>query len=226
MCNTMPVSYEGKTIDGWEIQSRIAKVVMTLEDGSLNVVTYDHPSYFGNGFVIPSDKVKGLLIAGDAITLYSGGNHIRGYAVNGVLWHYVTKDEAEQERLDWLKNEEIRKQRQFDDNIHKWQDEIKVLYPEFYNRIRKFENQYGYETFWKEGGPYELFIYQEAQKLINRAKVLFPTSPVFQISWVEEFKELPYEKQKAFHPDVSDDHSGNTWHCMIGFAIAYLEGKL
>lgn len=214
------------TEDGWEVQVRQVKSVKKLDDGTLDVSTYDDPRYFGNGFVIPAERVKGELIPGDRITLYSAGNFIRGYKVNHNEWYYQTKEQAETERKEYLAKMKADKEREFEENIDEWQQSMVGLRPPFYRRLVRFEHSQGFKEFWTNSGPYELFIYLEANKLISAVLAVHPHDMVSQVAWLEEFKAADMDKQKEMFPDVSNDHSGFTHSAMIAFAFAYIEGTL
>jgi hypothetical protein len=213
------------TEDGWEVETRTVKSATKVADGSYDVTVEDNPNYFGNGFFIPADRVKGELKPGDDITLYVGGNFVRGYEVNEVEWHYMTREEAEAERQEWLAKNEARKKKEFEDNIDDYMSRMVVLPPPFYKRLKAFENKYGFEEFWTESGAYELFVYEQAVLLANAAKK-HGGNAKSQAAWIQYFKELPPETQLELVEGMSQDHSGNTFGGMIWFATRYVEGTL
>lgn len=149
---------------------------------------------------------------GDYIRVYTYGvSCIRGIFIKGVKVFY----ETEQEYMDRFKREQEERDRQEQEKYYtdkEATDARIALLPEvFQRRIQRF-TEGNCDFVWKYL-RYELFCCEEAMRISDR----FKTSES-----VSEFYSAPWEKQKELMPELSDEHSGNTFGCACKLAQAYL----
>ncbi len=152
---------------------------------------------------------------GDSITVHTKGGAfgtIRGIDINGVPVFWKTDEELEAARLKWLKEQEERKQKQFQDNVAKMDAQYAALPQCFKERISKF--RYNNDRFRIDYESYELFCCEQA---IEIAKACVTPAEV------EKFKAKPWEQQIKQVPNLSEDHSGNTFGAACALAYWYLE---
>lgn len=76
---------------------------------------------------------------GDIVTLHTKRfSFIRGMDINGVSLFYKTDEQLEEDRLEWLRQDEERKQKEFDENKAKMDEQYNVLPDCFKKRIDRF----------------------------------------------------------------------------------------
>jgi hypothetical protein len=88
---------------------------------------------------------------------------------------------------------------------------VAALPPEFQARIARFWRN---NPSFSENLPYELFCCQEAVKIAARCKTA---------GGIRIFHDLPCEKQREAVPELSGEHSGNTFGAACLLAQCYLE---
>jgi len=149
---------------------------------------------------------------GDLVTLHTvRGSTVRGVDINGSSVFYKTDEQLEQERKEWLENNEKEKQASFVKNKAKMDSDYDGLPAVFRQRIDKFRNANPRFRIDYEG--YELFCCMEAVNIANGVKTK---------EALDDFCKLDYEQQKEIVPELSDGHSGNTFGSACRLAYWYL----
>lgn len=150
---------------------------------------------------------------GDTVTLFTRGfSEIVGMDLNGERCFLFTEEELEQQRQEWLKENEEKKQKEFLENKDKLDEKYNNLPHCFQRRIQKF--RYNNPRFRIDYEPYEMFCCEQAVLIANACKT---------IDGVNEFYKMKWEDQKKQVPELSDGHSGNTFGVSCKLAALYLD---
>lgn len=148
---------------------------------------------------------------GDKIRVYGRfGNAIRGIVVNDTVLFYRTADEQDKINRQTAQKMREDKLRDYEAKKAEYEAAVAALPPEFQTRIARFWRNN--PTFW-EFLPYEVFCCQQAVKIATRFKTA---------EEIRTFYNLPYEKQREELPDLSDQHSGNTFGTACALAQCYV----
>ena len=118
----------------------------------------------------------------------------------------------EAERQAWLEENEKRKQQEYLDNVGKMDAQYDALPQYFKDRIDRFRANNDRFRIDYEG--YELFCCEQAVIIANALK---------SSEAVKEFNDLKWEEQFKAVPEISHDHSGNTFGCSVQLAYWYLK---
>lgn len=132
--------------------------------------------------------------------------HILGIVIDGHVFRYktLTQDRAEHEA--WVEQTRMEARKEFP-----VRDKLIAELPEvFQQRIHKFQRA---PHFREDLEGYELSVCQEAVAIAARLK----TERKLQI-----WSRLSYAHQRQFMPELSDGHSGNSFHMSVVLAWAYL----
>lgn len=150
---------------------------------------------------------------GDKITLHTyGGSGIRGMDINGEKIYYKSDAQLEDERQEWLAENERKKQAAFKKNKPQMDKDYESLPQVFRERIDRFrENN---DRFRIDYEVYEVFCCKQAVEIAEGCKTR---------ENIEEFKKLDFKEQKKSVPNLDDGHSGNTFGCACALAVLYLE---
>lgn len=164
---------------------------------------------------------------GDVITLYTvQGSTIRGMDINKEKIYYKTDEQLQEERKEWLANNEKEKEERFLKEKDKLDADYNAL-PEFFQkRIDKFRANN--PTFRKDFESYELFTCTEAVKI---ATALANDEEIAKhpdvVGWIEKpvperiklWSNLAWPEQKLIIPTLDEGHSGNTFGmaCQLAF---------
>lgn len=183
----------------------------------------------GSGFGL-STKYRVTPKEGDKITLHlHKGSMIRGMDINGKKIYYKTDEDLDREHIQYLKKEEIRKEKQFKKNKPKLDAQYNKLPQCFKDRIDKFRKNN--PNFRKEFESYEMFCCEQAIVIAN---ALNDVNTIAKnngfIGWLEydlakrfdAFKDLQWEDQKKLVPGLDDGHSGNTFGASMRLGYWYL----
>ncbi|MFA5299266.1 MAG: hypothetical protein WC389_13840 [Lutibacter sp.] len=166
----------------------------------------------GWSFYVPKDsKIKpevGMLARfyGKGI-----GYTVRGLFLDGQKVFYKTDAEEKIEHQKWCDDENRKKKDDYENNKADYDLRYDKLPLVFRQRLDKFRNT-NPDFRWKYE-PYELFCIEQAVIFAEHFK-----TPLVLKQW----KELDYKSQKKALPELSDDHSGNTFSCAYGLAHTYL----
>lgn len=151
---------------------------------------------------------------GDKLTIHTKFSTIRGMDLNGKRIFWKTDEELEQERLEWIANNEHEKKERFEKNKAQMDADYETLPDAFKKRIDRFRANN--PNFRVEFENYELFCCMEAVKIANTCKT--PEK-------VQEFKSQNWDEQMQMVEGLSDGHSGNTFGCAIALAYWYLSDE-
>jgi hypothetical protein len=152
--------------------------------------------------------------AGDVVRLYGlFGRPIRGIVVNGKVAFYRTaEEEREHQKQENAKHRE-EKRKKYDEHLDEYEAKITTLPPEFQERIARFRRNN--PDFW-EMLPYELFCCEQAVLIATTLKAAEDISAFYKLEW---------EQQKLAIPDLSDDHSGDTFGASCMLAGLYVDAE-
>jgi hypothetical protein len=126
------------------------------------------------------------------------------------LYRYRTQEQQEEQDRKWVEENTAKKKAEWNDNREETAARIAALPERFRERIEFFMRQpdWGWEF-----GFYELFCCEEAVKI---AKALETREKI------EAFASMKADRQRELVPDLSEDHSGNTFgaattlaHCFV-----------
>jgi hypothetical protein len=207
--------------DAWPVEGGRVSNVNVYDEGGV-AVTWDKRWTF---WISPEElEASGRMPqVGDwAIVLGGIGQEIRGIFVGPMgqetEYRYLTYEEAEAKRAQWLLDYENEKQTQYRNNINEWLIRSGNLDRPFRARIDRFAA--ADTNFWKDDGGYELFCVEQANKLYRVA--LTKADPA---GWLDKFAAASYDEQKQMFPGLGDGHSGNTFGGMVGLAKAVAAGQ-
>lgn len=166
----------------------------------------------GFAFFVENKNNYTLPQVGDNIRVFGKGQigyPIRGALSNGNLYFYLTPEQVEENHKKYLKNIKEEKERKWSENKESFYERLNKLPVQFKERIQFFMRN---ENWAKEFGEYELFVCEEALKIFDKLK---------EESEIARFQGLLFKDQRELIPELSEDHSGNTFGAAICFAIAY-----
>jgi len=203
--------YEAQTItqvkvieEGYcEVTGDFGTLRVSLESGQDPPTVGEVARYFGRGMGYP----------------------VRGFAVEAAeglrVYYYQTSDQAEAQRKQRLEEDTKKRVLDYLEKKGEYRARINALPAEFQDRINRFEAHCGGVTWMAEFLPYELFVAEEAVKLISYFGKSGSPTP-------KEFYDYPYEVQMSSLPDVglpplSRDHSGNTFGAALQQAQIYMD---
>ncbi|KKM97312.1 hypothetical protein LCGC14_1169340 [marine sediment metagenome] len=147
------------------------------------------------------------------VRLYPGGLGflIRGIFLNGRKVRYLTSEEQdEKNHQDSLLSKEEKRQ-EFEKGKGDYFERIGLLPEQFQRRIAKF--QITNPDFDWDFGSYELFCCEQAVVIAETLK---------RVTILEAWKDKPFEEQRMECPELSDDHSGNTFGMAVRLAHWWL----
>lgn len=207
--------------DNWPVESSAVKSVNYHDDGSASITQES-----GWTFFISSKELDAVGVnpeVGEEVIVLGGlGFSIRGIFIGGREYRYVTREQADQEREEWLANYRREKEERFYTNIGDYIKRKNAMGTPFRERMDRFANKNGFKEFWTEDGGYELLCVEQADKLYKLASEVSDENAV---EWLNIFSEASWEEQKRLFPDLDEGHSGNTFGAMVGLARAVAMGR-
>lgn len=148
---------------------------------------------------------------GDRFVTWGGiGFAIRGQAINGRVLYYRTPDEQRVEDDKQVARMKAEKIAEYEGKRSDFDARVAALPVPLRERVEAFR-AFGGDNWRWEYEPYEMACCEEAARIAAR----FPHGDD-----IKAFSRLAYEQQKAAHPTMSNDHSGNTWG--MSCRLAYL----
>jgi hypothetical protein len=140
------------------------------------------------------------------------GYLVRGLLLNGKVVFYRTEDEQRAKSDREVEQREVEQRQKFEADRADHDRRIAALPDVFQERIARFQG--GSPDFrWRFEG-YELSTCEQAVAIADALKT--PDAII-------AFFDLPSDEQKSAVPDLSDDHSGNTFGCACRLARWYVE---
>ena len=175
----------------------------------------------GSGGCIGLSKEHGVEPrVGDSIRLYGRGfgYTVRGIVINGRVAYYRTADEERERHAREVAESQRKKREQFEAEIAKHDAAYDALPPIFRRRVDRFRAS-GPDWRW-EYEPYEVFCCQEAVKIANAFRGHEHSDSAGEA--LDAFAKAGYEEQRKTVPDLSDQHSGNTFGASVRLAYWWL----
>jgi hypothetical protein len=191
-----------------------------FEDKVLSEVKKFNDSYelkFNDGWCFSIDNKSGIIPkVGDSIRTYGKGIGftIRGFFVNGKKVYYRTESQQEQKHKNWCKKERKKKVTKLASEKDDRDTRVKALPESMQKRMQGFYERN--KDFRIEFEPYELFCLEQAVAISNICKT---------DKEISSFHDLSYEEQKKLVPEISDQHSGNTFGFSCLMARILLTGN-
>lgn len=182
----------------------------------------------------PKDNFGGVVRGADLLPKYRRGKIVE-------LYYRTEEMEAELRRRE-REQDAARKARDYEATRASYDRRVTKLVEPFRIRIETFRTRRG-DAWRYEFEPYELFCLEQAQVFADYARTAGeaqlmsdiragkygdktehdPSIPLllqehllhYQLDWLRQFREWPVEEQQRVVPEMSSDHSGNTF----GFAV-------
>jgi len=154
---------------------------------------------------------------GDVVTLYYVNGRwtmFRGMDLNGVPLYFKTDAEVETERQASIVKHKAEQRQRFIDSKDELDAHYDALPDVFKQRIDKFRT--GNPDFRWEYEAYEMFTCTQAVLIAEALK---------DEQSIVAFPDLPWEKQLAAVPGLSDGHSGNTFGAAVLLARLYVTNQ-
>lgn len=190
------------------------------ETGAITKIEETESSYYlSRGIMVCGlSKSYGIIPkVGDMLTVHTKGSSfgaIRGMDLNGETVFYKSDEKIEAERIQWLEENEQKKQEKFKKNKTKMDAQYEALPIPFQRRIAAFRKSN--ERFRVDLEAYELFCCEQA--------VLIADS-LDNPELIKEFKEKTWDEQIEIIPKLDDGHSGNTFNMSCYLAYWYLKDQ-
>ncbi len=149
---------------------------------------------------------------GATMRTYGGfGYPIRGVVIDGACAFYRTADEQKAHQKEQNEAREREDRKKWEESKAEREAKVDALPPEFQKRVAWF--RVATDHFWKQEG-YEVFCCEQAVLI---AKTLGTAEKV------GVFNKLTPAEQRVEVPDLSDEHSGNTFGSSVTMAALYLD---
>jgi len=139
------------------------------------------------------------------------GRPVRGLAIDGRIIYYRTEEQEKEKHRQWCEENERKDQESYTAAKESNDNKIAKLPPIFQERIRQFR-EFNPEWGHKFEG-YELFVCEQAVMMADKLK----TSEA-----IKDFHKASWEEQKEQVPEISCDHSGNTFGSSCSLASVFL----
>jgi len=208
--------------NGWVTEGVIERVEPYGDGKGWSVTLSDHT---GCGVREAGVEPK----VGDTLTIYGTfGYSFHGQALNGKLLWYLTPEEEEAERQQWLADHDRKKREEFEANREQLDRDYDSLPPLFKMRIDRFRK--ANPDFRWESESYEMFVCTQAVVLAEWAREGTHT-PEEAVAKIEAWNKInsadhdppyDYRAQVDAVPGWADGHSGNTHGCAVMLAKEYL----
>lgn len=159
---------------------------------------------------------------GERIRLYPGqiGSQNRGLATyRDGEWHcvwYCNPTEQEIENQIWIAERRLKNLQALKQDIHEREQRIEALPEPFKRRLRHFIEIGGYD-YRANSEVYELFVCEEAVKMINTLETEERIQAFYKATWDEQCEMLP---------TLDRGHSGNTFGSACRLARLYVTGNI
>lgn len=193
---------------------------MDREEGTLTRV--DGPDKKGwysvtssSGWICGVDGAYGVVPkVGDAFVTWGAiGLPIRGQAINGRVLYYLTPAEQDAKHQMEVDAHKAEKLAEYENKRADYDRRVAALPAPLRDRIERFRAFKGDAWRW-EFEPYELFVCEEAAKIAAH----FNTPEAIQ-----RFAKMDYKDQAKAFPQMSGEHSGNTFGMAVRFAYGLAE---
>ena len=192
------------------IESTISDV-RTESDG-YSVTTHS----YGTLFVEKKRGVRLVPKPGMVLRTYGRGfgYTVRGIVIDGTVFRYRTEKQEESRFKKMVRDDKAKRYREFRKNKKSLMKRVKALPEPLQKRFVRFEA--ANPDFWPMYGGYELFVCEEAVKI---AKAFAERPPGDLAIW---YAASGFTDKATEVPDLSDDHSGNTFSMATRLATLML----
>jgi hypothetical protein len=140
------------------------------------------------------------------------GCEVSGVKINDELVFHKSKRELEEEHKQRVADQTKTKKEKFEEDKESLDKQYDNLPDVFQKRLDKFRTNN--PDFRWEFEPYEMFCCEQA---------LLISGKLTEADKVKEFSKLDYDEQKKMIPELSDEHSGNTFGMSCKLAYIYLK---
>lgn len=192
----------------------IPKIDNPYESATLTYVESNDDGWsigFGGwGLFVPNDQCAVSPKVGEKVELYGRGvgYSVRGIVIGGRVYRYLTEEQEQRRHHDEVKASKRERREKLAAERADRDRRIAALPPEFRTRLERFHAVGGDE--WRaEFEPYELFVCEEAVKIVKSGKAGTTVD-------TEVLREVLGE--------TYDEHSGNTMASAVGLARAAFKG--
>lgn len=219
-----------KNRDGYEVIVCTIEKVDVYEDGSVAI----HQNEPGWGtFHLGASELNGFVPqADDVVVVYTQGfSMIRGVAIDGRVFRYITPEQAAADHEQWKKNLRLEKLERYLAEGDELKARVKKLHPALQARMERFAAEGGVE-FWIDSADYEMYALEGATAIVNKANDLYPDDKDARLKWAKDWWDMntkeggyDYKGQMEILPEFGDGHSGNTAGAAYAMARMILEGK-
>lgn len=198
------------------MESDIEFEIMTVESATLHKGWWDVRFAEGTGLGIEASLQPDRTIEpGQTVKLYGRGfgYPVRGIVIDDVVWRYETEDEH---RESQRREHEAAEQKRRDEFEATGRAELDAKYAAlpalFQQRIDRFRAN-NPDFRWKYEG-YEIFTCEQAVVIADALKT---------VEALEQFHAASWDFQKERIPDLSSEHSGNTFGMACVLARCLIE---
>lgn len=178
-------------------------------EGGWNITDEEGWSLFvtGEACAIPPD-------VGERVRMYGRG---LGYTVRGVVigervYRYQTEAESRNEHATWSARMKAERAAKYESARDEYDARVSALPAPLKDRIQGFR-AFGGDEWRHEFEPYELFVCEQAAAFASK----FGT-----VEAIDKFCTLPHANQRIAVPEMSDEHSGNTFGAAVTLAKAMI----
>ena len=170
----------------------------------------------GFAFDVKYTKGKGAPKVGDEIICHThNGSTIRGVTLRGELLFMKTEEELKAEHEEWRRKYNEDKQKEFKQKRRQLDDDYDSLPIEFQRRISWFR-AHNPDFRWDFEG-YEMMVCVEAVRIAEALKTA---------AKIRQFQKASYKRQREMVPEISDEHSGNSFGAAVQLAAYYVQNPL
>lgn len=193
-----------------DLQFQESLIESVRESGDYYELTHN------GAWVIGCPKVDGLPTpqVGETIRTYGRGigSPVRGIVVNGRVYRYQTEAEQQAEHEQWCRDQEAKREQEFNEKHEETDRRIAALPLVFRERLDKFQRDGG-QKFRRDYEGYELFCCEQAVVIADALKTE---------AAIAAWRDLPWGVQQTQVPGLSDQHSGNTFGAACALARFYV----
>jgi len=150
---------------------------------------------------------------GQLLEIYGGhGYPVRGVVIDGEVAYYLTPEEEHERHKAWVEEKNKEDKEKFEKNKETLDAQYDALPEVFQKRLDKFRTN-NPDFRWKFE-DYEMFTCRQAVVIAEHFK---------NAEEIEGWWKLDWGEQKKLVPELSDQHSGNTFGMAVKLAIFYLD---
>lgn len=159
----------------------------------------------GWSLYVPSDLCSTPPHPGETMRQYGHGFGavVRGIVIGGRVYRYRTEAEEQARHEAEVARRKLDQSAQYESARAEYDARVAALAGPLKARIERFR-RVGGDDWRSEFEPYELFVCEQAAAIAQAHQD-------GRVPDLVAFNELPFDEQRALVPQISDDHSGNTF---------------